>query len=373
MKKCIGLLFGMFLFAASTLFAAVPAGYNLVWSDEFTGTTLDTVHNWSYETGAGGWGNQEWEYYTAGNNLTIGTDVATIAARKETQAGPGGASGAYTSTRMTTANKVMFKYGYLEVSLKGTLGDGLWPAFWTLGASITTVGWPTCGEMELYEGRSGTWSGPATGGTIGDDFFIGTCHFKGASGTSYNSKGKAYTEPLANNFHKYAILWDSAFVEYYFDDVIYWSKSQTPNINAAYNFAAFHNPHYFLANIAIMGNYVAAVTNLGANTLPAQMTIDYVKIYQNAKGTLLLSNPAGVMQPVKKTPMVCGLVNPSSAECKVYDMRGKLVADYTNMVRAMSVGTNPLAKLGSSLPTGTYVVRLKDADKVYSQKLATTR
>jgi len=42
-------------------------GYHLAWNDEFNGTTLDNT-NWNYETGGGGWGNNELENYTTSSN-----------------------------------------------------------------------------------------------------------------------------------------------------------------------------------------------------------------------------------------------------------------------------------------------------------------
>ena len=382
MKNLLVFLFVTLSFAASNLFATPPAGYNLVWSDEFDGTTLDT-NKWTCQVGRGkptGWGNKEWEYYAAAN-VTVSAGICVNEARKETGAGPwvDTTGHNYTAGRMITDKKVMFKYGYLEVRLKTPKGNGLWPAFWTLGTSIddTSIGWPKCGEMELYEQRTGTWSSASLSlGAPGDNYFIGTCHFANVDGSAnYNHKGKAYSEALGNNFHTYAILWDSLHVQYYFDDAIYWPAALTPNINLPNNFAAFHNPHFFLANIAVMGNYVSAagITSIGATTLPAHLSIDYVRIYQDAKGQLIVKNKTVTKQKLNQTPAITGLVEPSSAECKVYDMRGILVADFTSRVRAMIAGANPIKKLGSLLPTGTYVVRLTDNEKVYSQKLATTR
>lgn len=30
-------------------------------------------------------------------------------------------------------------------------GQGIWPAFWLLGANIGQVGWPACGETDIME------------------------------------------------------------------------------------------------------------------------------------------------------------------------------------------------------------------------------
>jgi beta-glucanase (GH16 family) len=284
MKKTSALVLLVCFILGTSLHASPPAGYGLFWSDEFDGTAIDT-NTWNFDTGRGtpvGWGNQEWEYY-AQKNGTIESGAAVLVAQKETVSGPwsSGAVPNYTSCRMTTKGKKSFKYGYIEVKLKAPQGDGLWPEFWTLGNSYSggLVGWPECGEMDLYNQRTGNW---LTNGTVGDNFFMGTCFFKGASGTSYNSKGHVYTDALSHDYHLYAVLWDSTLVEYYFDDQVYWSRTQTPSINQPSNFAAFHNPHFFLMNIAIMGNYVSGATSLKDSILPQKMYIDYVRVYQRS-------------------------------------------------------------------------------------------
>ena len=29
--------------------------------------------------------------------------------------------------------------------------EGMWPAFWLLGANIDEIGWPNCGELDILE------------------------------------------------------------------------------------------------------------------------------------------------------------------------------------------------------------------------------
>ena len=57
-----------------------PVGWNLAWSDEFDGPagTAANGNNWVYETGNNnGWGNDELEYYQAGNANGASTGTAT--------------------------------------------------------------------------------------------------------------------------------------------------------------------------------------------------------------------------------------------------------------------------------------------------------
>src|SRR5262249_48690617 len=76
--------------------AGAPPGFStLVWSDEFNGSSISTA-NWSFETGGGGWGNNELENYTSRTeNARISNGVLIIEARRENFGGS-----AYTSARM---------------------------------------------------------------------------------------------------------------------------------------------------------------------------------------------------------------------------------------------------------------------------------
>ena len=119
----------------------------LIWSDEFDYTGLPDPSKWNMETGGGGWGNNELQYYTnTQSNAMVENGVLTITARKETVGEYN-----YTSARITTQNKFDFKYGRIEARMKLPYGQGLWPAFWMLGANFNTVGWPACGEVDIME------------------------------------------------------------------------------------------------------------------------------------------------------------------------------------------------------------------------------
>jgi beta-glucanase (GH16 family) len=367
MKTVVSRMLTVVAFLSAALSAKPPAGYDLVWSDEFNSTMLDTS-NWNCVTGVGdpvGWSSKIWQYYTD-KNITVSNGACTIEARKETTSGPWSSAGSYTSGRMNSYNKRAFKYGYFEVRLKAPKGDGIWPSFWTLGEKLydKNIGWPGCGEMEMYEQRPGTWK--VKEGVVGDNYFIGTCHFLGPTGTSYNSKGVAYREALGDAYHTYAILWDSSFVEYYFDDSVYWDRTSTPNINQPSNFIAFHNPHFFIANIDILGNYVMAVTTLGPNTLPAQMSIDYIRVYQK-KPTAVRGGTRSSGRPET------AFFDPASTRLKIYSLRGSLVADLTNRIVKMSPGSDPFGAIGAALPAGGYVAVLFDGTRLTSRKISVTR
>ena len=125
------------------------SGYTLRWSDEFDGAALD-MKKWTIETGADGWGNHELQDYTNGENIAIESGKLVIEARKEPSNGA-----TYTSSRIMTHGKFAQRYGRIEARIKLPYGQGMWPAFWMLGENIDTVGYPTCGEIDIMEMAGG--------------------------------------------------------------------------------------------------------------------------------------------------------------------------------------------------------------------------
>ncbi len=148
-----------------------PADWHLTWSDDFNGPAAQPVDpkKWTAEIGGDGWGNQEWEFYTDHNAALDGAGNLAIVARKvspptfKTRYGPGACS----SARLVTKNKFAVKYGRIEIRMKIPAGEGLWPAFWMMGANFDSVDWPDCGEIDVMAniGREpsvvhGTMHGP---------------------------------------------------------------------------------------------------------------------------------------------------------------------------------------------------------------------
>ena len=120
------------------------SGMSLVWRDEFEGHTLNPS-DWKHETGGSGWGNNELEYYQE-KNTAVHDGYLIITAEKENVGGKN-----YTSSRIITQGKKEFQYGRVDIRALLPKGQGIWPALWMLGANVTTVGWPACGEIDIME------------------------------------------------------------------------------------------------------------------------------------------------------------------------------------------------------------------------------
>jgi beta-glucanase (GH16 family) len=224
----------------------------LVWSDEFDGTAVNTS-NWTFETGGGGWGNNEKQYYQAAN-ATVANGTLVITAKKQRVK-----ANSYTSARLKTQGKREFTYGKFEARIKLPLGQGLWPAFWMLGANINTVSWPACGETDIMEHIN-------TENTI-----YGTIHWDNNGHASYG--GNTTTTP--SDYHIYAVEWDSAAIRWYIDGVKFHEANILNNINGT---EEFHRPFFILLNMAVGGNWPGQT--IDNSKLPASMYIDYVRVYQ---------------------------------------------------------------------------------------------
>jgi len=235
--------------------------YQLVWSDEFDGSSLNTG-NWTPETGAGGWGNNEVQTYTANpENLRVKDGSLVIQAVKS--------SGLWTSARIKTENKRIFKYGLFEFRAKLPTGVGPWPAAWMMGNNIGSVGWPACGEIDVLEWR-GYPAGDAN--TVGHALHSPQRH----GGNPVEAPRSAVSNP-STQFHTYGALWTSTSVTFSVDGV----DKATLNFPAE-DLAIFQKEFFLLLNMAIGGNYLQG--QIDPALTGAIYEVDYVRVYQDPAG-----------------------------------------------------------------------------------------
>ncbi len=265
-SKLTCLLLGGWLSGMTAVAQQLP-GWNLVWADEFTqadGSSPDSA-KWTYDIGASGWGNNELQYYTSRtNNVRIENNQLVIEARQENHLGAN-----HTSARLKTQGKASWAYGRMEARIKIPRGQGIWPAFWMLGTNITSVGWPSCGEIDILEniGREPT-------------IIHGTVHGPGYSGG--NGIGGPYSLPgnavFADEFHVYAIEWSTNQIKWFLDGVQYFAltPASLPG-GAAWVFTA---PQFLILNVAVGGNWPGSPDE--TTIFPQRMTLDYVRVYSRS-------------------------------------------------------------------------------------------
>ncbi len=275
-----GLATFLFIAGAVTVAAepvAAPPGYKMVWHDEFAGAlhSAPDARFWNHETGANGWGNQELQNYVsdvehaqivADPDATDGKALQILASSE----GPG----KFTSARLQTFGKAMFQYGYFEARIRIPYGQGIWPAFWLLGADlfISKVGWPGCGEIDIMEniGKKDWW-GKNEGSLHGPGYNAG------GSLHAYSTlpEGKYFKDA----YHTFAILWSRESVAFSVDGKVY--ETRTPADLPGKKWV-FDHPFFFIVDVAVGGRYPGGPD--ATTTFPQRMLIDYVRVYQNRSG-----------------------------------------------------------------------------------------
>jgi beta-glucanase (GH16 family) len=255
--------------AAQSQPAPLP-GWTLTWSDEFNGPNGSPVNasKWITETGGGGWGNHELEFYTDRPQNSYQQDgnlVIKVLSEKFT--GADGVSRIYTSARLKTQGKFSQAMGRFEARIKIPRGQGIWPAFWMLGADIDKTPWPASGEIDIME-------------NIGKEpgMVHGTIHGPGYSGD--HGIGAPFSLPagqtVADDFHIFAVEWEPKAIRFYVDDHLYTTR--TPADLPAGAKWVYDHPFFILLNVAVGGDWPGNPD--ASSAYPQTMLVDYVRVYR---------------------------------------------------------------------------------------------
>ncbi len=240
-----------------------PPGFSrLVWSDEFNGSSISTA-NWGFDLGNSGFGNNELQNYTSrAENARIQNGMLVVEARRENLGGS-----AFTSARLKTQGKQSFGINtWVEARINAPEGQGIWPAFWMLGNSISTVGWPSCGEIDIMEIQ-------------GQNPFrnFGTIHWADAGGQHVSFGGIFNSSnSLSAGFHTFAISRTGSSIKWYVDRIQYAEANISGGVNST---SEFQGPFFIILNVAVGGNFVGSPD--GSTVFPQQMQVDWVRVWGN--------------------------------------------------------------------------------------------
>lgn len=263
-------------------------GLELVWSDEFDGSALDTS-KWAYQYGTGsqygldGWGNSELQYYTdRPENVRVEDGRLVLTAIKEETPYEGMQ---YTSGRIRTVTdggETLFAttYGRVEARIKMPTGEGIWPAFWMLPVDDTIYGgWAASGEIDIMEARG------RLPGQVG-----GTLHY-GKVWPNNTYKGEDFLFPEGtdiSDYHVYSLEWEPGVMRWYVDDECFYTLdkwfSQGKACGTDYTYPAPYDvPFYILLNLAVGGTFDPDADISNAE-YPAEMWVDFVRVYRRTDG-----------------------------------------------------------------------------------------
>lgn len=248
--------------------------YKLVWADEFNKQGRPDSASWNYEYGF--LRNEELQWYQPAN-ARCDKGILIIEAKKESKPNPNYEAGSkswrknrpninYTSSCLITEGKRSWQYGRFEMRGRIDIGDGIWPAWWTLGIE---KGWPANGEIDIMEYYRGKLL--ANIACLGKDgkpeWYSNTFPVDSMGGTNWSSK-----------FHVWRMDWTEDFLALYVDDILLNKVPVDSLVNKdGSGFNPFKQPHYMLLNLAIGG------TNGGnpvKTKFPRKFEVDYVRVYQ---------------------------------------------------------------------------------------------
>ncbi len=236
--------------------------YVMVWNEEFNTPGLPDSTKWSYESGK--IRNNELQYYTVKRleNARIEDSVLVIEARKEKYSGAD-----YTSASIISKGIGDWKYGKIEISAKVPTGKGTWPALWMMPTNSEYGTWPRSGEIDIME-------------YVGFEpqYLHYTCHFEGTNGTGHQSSGiksASIANPF-NKFIKFAIIWTPDKIEWFANDVKYFTYTKKSD---DYRTWPFNKEFYLILNLAYGGTW-GGTAGVDDTKLPHKFLIDYVRVYQ---------------------------------------------------------------------------------------------
>lgn len=232
-----------------------------VWADEFNDAQLNR-QNWKFDTGGGGWGNNELQFYTdRSENCYVTNGWLVIEARKERFQ-----NREYTSARLKTQGLQTWTYGRIEASIQVPSGRGIWPAFWMLGANISEVGWPACGEIDILEHVLPIGANTVRGSAHGPNYSGGHC-----------VHGDTTVSNFTTRFHVFAVEWEPQRIRWFVDGRKYFEL--TPE-SIEPNRWVFDRPFFILLNLAIGGNWPGSPDR--TTVFPTKLVVDYVRVYRDA-------------------------------------------------------------------------------------------
>jgi beta-glucanase (GH16 family) len=250
--------------------------YELVWSDEFDYTGPPDPDKWENEVGGHGWGNNETQYYTNGDNVHVESGKMVITARLEKAGGR-----EVTSARVRTAKKGDWLYGKVEVRAKVPAGLGTWPAIWMLPTDLKYGGWPAGGEIDIMEHVG-----------YNPDALVMSVHTESYNHVKQTQKSKnVKLDGMVNNFHAYSAEWLPDKIKFFYDGELKFTyQPGTLKDSPTYREWPFDRRFHLLINLAFGGNWGGA-RGVNLDALPVSYEIDYVRVYQSPEITALANKP----------------------------------------------------------------------------------
>lgn len=288
------------LIAPVTIAPVTGSDWELVWGDEFDGSELDRS-NWTPEQSCWGGGNNERQCYTdRPENIVVEDGKLLLRARKERFTGPARPpeiaddpnaqiTQDYTSGKVRTRGLHAWKYGRIEMRAKAPGGQGVWPAFWMMPNDDVYGPWALSGEIDIFEGFNiGAKCDECDGGI--QNRTVSALHFGGMwPDNRYIDQWTRFPGDAlpTQDFHVYSVEWGEGLIRFLVNDRVHltvtadqWDTA-SPIARGNPN-APFDQEFYVMMNLAIGGAKIENTNEggIGEGSVPAQLEIDWVRVYQ---------------------------------------------------------------------------------------------
>ena len=244
----------------------VPAGYQLVWSDEFNQGTVPGP-DWVHEVKPDYWVNRELQNYV---------DGAAPDGRRVTEVKDGslrihcfkGADGKVYSGRVYARPGTGWLYGYFEARICLPSGKGTWPAFWMMPAGRHGFRWPRCGEIDIMEEV----------GVVPDEV-SSSLHTQDYNHTKGTQKShRMVIDKAEGGWHVYGLEWTEDRITTYVDGQVQLTATRA-EMGTGQDQWPFHYAFYPILNLAWGGSW-GGMRGVDESALPVTMQVDWIRIYQ---------------------------------------------------------------------------------------------
>jgi beta-glucanase (GH16 family) len=241
-------------------------GWQLVWFDEFNGTSVD-ASKWGLELNEGNPGVAV--FTNRSQNLFVSNGCLVLQALKESYNGK-----QYTTTQISTRGKGEWLYCRIDVRAQLASGQGMWPAIWMMPAQQVYGPWPASGEIDNMEHLGNEPRSIHT-----------TLHHSTTNvGIGYMYNLPAGAKAFADTFHVFTMIWDTGSFRWYIDNGNYSTMNQWSPDNVAYP-KPFDLAAFLMFDLAVGGWAGTPDPNL---VFPKQMLVDWVRVYKRQGPTQTL-------------------------------------------------------------------------------------
>lgn len=349
-------------------FIANNQKYQVMWQDDFNSKQLDQ-NKWDYELGNIR-GVEQQHYVNSSENVFVkdghlGLRLTKRALADQYQNPRGKRQVIYDSGSIRTHGKQEFLYGRIEMRAKLPKGQGVFPAFWTLGADFNLDGkinpeqahlWPLCGEIDIMEmvGKSSDTSFRGNK-TVWQTLHYGTALDK--DNGWYANWGHPYSlsQGVFNDgYHTFGINWSKGKIEWYVDNQVVHTIDYHDDPTAL---MTLDRPQYLQLNLAAGGNWPG---DAGANLAGQEFDVDYVLYAQNEQ------QQADAAQYYQNAPKIMGAKDVTMKQGEIPDLLANVSSDKDTQLDFSVDDEYQFQNSG-----GNTAVHLMCAGKAQKEKLAT--